>query len=52
MRTRGFTEIIEETIIDNSKEENDQESDNNDTSLYEELLSMGHKMERSGNWKN
>jgi hypothetical protein len=39
-RTCGFTEIIEETIINDLEEENNEEIDNNETSLYEELLNM------------
>jgi hypothetical protein len=40
MRTHGFTEIIEEIIIDNPEKEYNKESDDNDVSLYEELIGI------------
>jgi hypothetical protein len=46
-RTHGFTEIIEEVVISDLEEENNEESDNSEVSLYKELRGMGHKMERS-----
>jgi hypothetical protein len=39
-RTCGFTKIIKETVISDLEEENNEEIDNNKTSLYEELLGM------------
>jgi hypothetical protein len=46
-RTHGFTEIIEEVVINDPEEENNEESDGSEVSLNKELRSIGYEMERS-----
>jgi hypothetical protein len=46
-RTHGFTEVIEETVISDSKEKNNEESDGSKVSLNKELRDMKYEMERS-----